>query len=149
MLFSVLSSAKMLESQGEKWAGVGSSAGTKAEEEVARAEHEVAGERPKRQVPDAAAEAAGTGGWEGTERLPKPRQEERTSTDATTYLHTPLTFHLLVLVSACPTEHTRHLIMLQVEILPAFKDLLKYNLFRLKPFFSLTGYDFLWRLIIF
>ena len=103
----------------------------------------------KLQVRDAAAEAAGTGGWEGTERLPKPRQEERTSTDATTYLHTPLTFHLLVLVSACPTEHTRHLIMLQVEILPAFKDLLKYNLFRLKPFFSLTGYDFLWRLIIF
>lgn len=98
---------------------------------------------------DAATEAAGTGGWEGTERLPKPRPEERTSTDATTYLHTPLTFHLLVLVSTCPTEHTRHLIMLQVEILPAFKDLLKYNLFRLKPFFSLTGYDFLWRLIIF
>ena len=51
MLFSVLSSTKMLESQGEKRGGVGSTAGTKAEEEVARAERDIVGQCPKLQVP--------------------------------------------------------------------------------------------------
>lgn len=55
---------------------------------------------------DAAAEAAGTGSWEGTGEASQASPEERTLTDAAAYLHTPLTFQLLVLPLCLQSTHT-------------------------------------------
>lgn len=87
---------------------------------------------------DAAAEAAGTGSWEGTGEASQASPEERTF-DGRGCLSAHASHFPTSGPSPLPTEHTHHPITLQVEILPAFEDLLKYSVFHLKPFSLLSN----------
>lgn len=87
---------------------------------------------------DAAAEAAGTGSWEGTGEASQSLAR-REDFDGRGCLSAHAAHFPTSSPSPLPTEHTHHPITLQVKILPAFEDLLKYNVFHLKPFSLLSN----------